>query len=76
MKSNKAPLFYIVSKSNLVYSQKNELSLLIDDLSEEKSEELNEAVKQVALAEKISYIAKFLGISELRFDDKIAENGK
>lgn len=76
MNSFKAPLFYIVSKSDLVYSQKNELSLLIDDLSEEKARELNETVERTVSLERVFCIAKFFGISELRFDDKITENSK
>lgn len=76
MKSNKATLFYIISKSDLVYSQKNELSLLVDDLSEEKAEELRESVKQADSSEKIIFIAKFFGINKIQLEDEKKEDGK
>ena len=76
MKSNKATLFYIISKSDLVYSQKNKLSLLVDDLSEEKAEKLRETVKQVSSSEKVFCVAKFFGIDELKLEDEKMEDGK
>lgn len=76
MNSAKAPLSYIIAKSNLVYSQKNKLSLLIDNLSEEKAEKLHEVVKQKTSPEKISCIAIFFEIKELRFNDTMAKSGK
>lgn len=76
MNSVKAPFSYIIAKSNLVYSQKNELSLLVDNLSEEKAEELHEAVKQKTFPEKISCIANFFGMKKLRFNDTMVESGK
>lgn len=81
MTSFKGELFYIITSSNLVYSQKNQLIALVNDAPEDKIAELKQIFAKAAPSEKIACLGKFFGIGNLSFEedkgkgDKFGEQG-